>query len=142
MDLLDRLLPKVQHDPETGCLVWVAARSVEGYGRVSVEGRSQLAHRVVWELYVGPIPEGMTIDHLCNRPSCVNIAHLRVASQRENILAPHSATLARRNSLVTECPQGHPYDEQNTNRNRPERRDCRACGRAATRRWRDKRSSR
>ena len=56
-----------------------------GYGKFAYEGRVQLAHRVAWMMFRGPIPEGMVIDHICHVPACVNPAHLRLATIKANV---------------------------------------------------------
>jgi hypothetical protein len=74
-------------DPETGCWIWMRARNPNGYGvvRSPTEERQVYAHRLFYERANGPIPEGLTIDHLCNNPPCVNPAHLEAVSEAENI---------------------------------------------------------
>lgn len=75
-------------DPETGCWLWQLKRDRHGYGRVRRTGRGealvQLAHRWVYEELVGPIPEGLVIDHLCRNPPCVNPKHLEPVTPGEN----------------------------------------------------------
>lgn len=68
-------------DPATKCWVWQGARD-RGYG-VTKDGKR--AHRFYYERYRGPIPKGMTIDHLCRNTLCVNPAHLGVCSRTENL---------------------------------------------------------
>lgn len=86
-------------DPD-GCWVWTdAARA--GYGFLLVNGKKQMAHRVSYELHVGPIPEGLQIDHLCRNKLCVNPTHLEPVTQRENIL--RSDNMAARWARRTEC---------------------------------------
>jgi hypothetical protein len=76
-----------------------------GYGK----SRNTSAHRVIYELLVGPIPAGLTIDHLCRNRACVNPAHMEPVTLRENILrSPSSATAV--NARRTQCPRGHEYD--------------------------------
>lgn len=85
-----------------------------------------LAHRWAYELVVGPIPVGLTIDHLCRNPACVRPSHLEVVTMLENNLrAPTSVTAI--NSAKTHCPKGHPYDESNTYLMPSGGRDCRTC---------------
>ena len=66
------------------CLVWAAGLSPRGYGRFSLNGKAVRAHRYAWERVHGPIPEGMEVDHICHNTSCVNVAHLRLATSQEN----------------------------------------------------------
>lgn len=115
------------------CWVWLASLNSRGYALFSVEGRARLAHRVAYEALVGPIPDGLTIDHLCRIKRCVNPAHMEPVSVLENI---QRAYLANRPS---HCPRGHEYTPENTHvklrRTGPMagqiNRTCRACERAA-----------
>lgn len=88
-----RFWPRV--DKAGGCWLWTGGVSTSGYGRFRVDGVQQAAHRVAYELSVGPIPEGMEIDHTCHTPLCVNPAHLRTATRKQN---NENAPGARRNS--------------------------------------------
>lgn len=97
-----------------------------GYGYITIAGRGRLAHRAAYELLVGPIPDGLTLDHLCRRPACVNPEHLEPVTQRENNLrAPNQLTAI--NLAKTHCPRGHPYDEVNTYHMPNGGRDCKVC---------------
>lgn len=72
-------------DPATGCLNWSSYRDPKGYGRFKDPTTGQLrAHRVAWVLSRGPIPDGMTIDHLCRNTSCVNVEHMELVTASEN----------------------------------------------------------
>lgn len=66
------------------CLIWSTRRESGTYGTIRVGGKQVMAHRFAWEVVNGPIPPEMVIDHLCHRPSCVNVAHLRLATNRQN----------------------------------------------------------
>lgn len=105
-------------DKTSGCWLWTGAVTGSGYGSGSAGGKAVLAHRWAYELMVGPIPEGLEIDHLCRVTLCVNPAHLEPVTHDENV----------RRAMVTHCPAGHPYDEENTYV-RPDRgsRECRVC---------------
>lgn len=97
---------------ENGCWTWVGSRSPGGYGTVSFRGKSIGAHRMMYELHVGPIPDGMDLDHfVCETPSCVNPAHLRPVSTRENLL--RGDTMASRRAAKTHCPRGHELSGDN-----------------------------
>jgi acyl CoA:acetate/3-ketoacid CoA transferase len=113
----------------TPCIEWTGWRDRDGYGRRWWKSQSRLAHRVAYELEIGPIPAGMTIDHLCFNRACVNAEHLEAVTQRENTLRS-PRTLPSINAAKTHCPQGHAYDAANTYRG-AKGRVCRACGRAA-----------
>ena len=113
------------------CWVWLGAVNTWGYGHLSSRHtRNTLARRVVYEALVGPIPEGLQLDHLCRNKLCVNPAHLEPVTRKENILrgtAP-SAKHARK----TLCPKGHPYRERRDSRNQ---RICLICKRENWHRW-------
>jgi hypothetical protein len=72
-------------DEETGCWIWQRHMDKWGYGYLSREGRRQAAHRWLYEQLVGPVPDGLVLDHLCERPSCVNPAHLEPVTRKENL---------------------------------------------------------
>lgn len=120
---------------ENGCLVWAGYVQSNGYARLWVDGKNLMAHRWSYEFYVGPIPEGQVIDHLCRNRACVNPAHLEPVSQSENIRRGILPELTKqRGSRVTHCPQGHEYTEENTKHRKGNGRACRECGRASVRR--------
>lgn len=104
----------------------------DGYGRISVGNRNRLVHRVAWELDNGPIPEGLTIDHVkargCRHKTCANVRHLEPVTCKVNVLRGETVTAA--NAAKTHCGNGHPFDEANTYwRPDGKGRDCRACHR-------------
>lgn len=84
MTLTDRLLVKVVVDIQTRCWVWHGSRTCRGYGKLRDAAKSRSAHRVSYELFVGPIPEGLELDHLCRHPACVNPDHLEPVTRLEN----------------------------------------------------------
>lgn len=136
--LEERFMEKVSIDAETGCWVWQAALH-DGYGWFNVDGSPRLAHRVAYELFVGPIPEGMTLDHAChtqdeNCPGgecehrrCVNPAHLEPVTLAEN--KARGRSLPAQNARKTHCSRGHAYDEANTHVTPDGYRQCRQCNR-------------
>lgn len=93
------------------CWQWTGSTLNTDYGRFSWRGRTLLAHRVAYELLVGPIPEGLTLDHLCRNRTCVSPFHLEAVSGRVNTLRSDSPSAL--NALKTECVNGHPYTEGN-----------------------------
>ena len=66
------------------CLIWTGAKDGKGYGHLRVNGRLAKAHRYAWECENGPIPDGMLIDHICHKRTCVNVDHLRLATHQQN----------------------------------------------------------
>ena len=69
---------------ESGCWVWPGRLTPDGYGQCRYIGKSMLAHRLSYELHVGPIPAGLTIDHLCRNRCCVNPDHLELVTHKQN----------------------------------------------------------
>lgn len=82
----ERFFEKTERDDSTGCLLWIASRHPTGYGRFSMgHSRWQRAHRVAWRLVHGEIPSGLFVLHRCDNPSCVEIEHLFLGTQPENM---------------------------------------------------------
>lgn len=105
-----------------GCWLWgLSLDKSTGYGQITIANRVYKAHRVSYEAFVGPIPAGLHIDHLCRVRNCVNPEHLEPVTPLVN---------TRRSPIThgneTHCPQGHAYDEANTYR-AGGRRLCRKC---------------
>lgn len=99
-------------DRSDDCWIWLAGLTHNGYGRFTVDGKNVPAHRWSYERFVGPIPDGLVIDHLCRTPACVNPEHLEPVTQRENALRGVGPTAA--NAVKTHCAQGHEYTPENT----------------------------
>lgn len=108
----------------TGCWEW-AGRRRSGYGRVYHNGRTVQAHRLAYTLANGPIPSGLTIDHLCRNRACVNPAHLEAVTMRVNILRGMSPPA--KNARKTRCVRGHLLAGSNLVEYALPRRRCRAC---------------
>lgn len=123
----ERLLSRLAIDP-SGCLLWTGAKSTGGYAVIRINGRLRYAHRLMYEMFAGPVPEGLQLDHLCRVHHCANPAHLEPVTSRENSL--RGTGIPARNAAKTHCPAKHPYDEANTYR-RHGRRYCRTCLRDA-----------
>lgn len=125
---------------EGGCAIWVGLRSKGGYGRFSVSGREVYVHRWAYESFVGQVPDGKELDHVCRNHACAGVTpggvvlgHLEPVTHRENNLR---GVLNNGRSQRTHCPQGHAYDAANTYINPRGERQCRECARDAVRRYR------
>jgi len=84
----ERFMTKVaiHGDQPEDCWEWTAGENGVGYGRFHVDGRLVYPHRFAYELYVGPIPEGLDLDHVCRNRRCVRPSHLEPVTRRENLL--------------------------------------------------------
>lgn len=125
MNAVERFYAKVDRWDPDQCWLWVGARSGRGYGNLNVGGRTCGAHRVAYELFIGSIPEGLDLDHLCRVPLCVNPKHLEPVPRRINLLRGQG--FAPRNAQVTHCPRGHKYTPENTYVSKRGQRTCREC---------------
>lgn len=112
-------------DRSGDCWIWTGSLTHNGYGRFWYRGKQRRAHRVIYELEVGPIPDGHQVDHLCGNPRCVRPTHLEAVTPRENVL--RGDTIVAANIAKTHCPQGHPYSGNNLVRLQRGWRGCRAC---------------
>ena len=130
----DAFMRRHEPEPNSGCWLWTgaASRSRKGslYGNLRVHGgKDKPAHRFSYEMFVGPIPQGRTIDHICRTTLCVNPRHLEVVSMRENILRGDGPAAV--NARRTLCQNGHPFSVDNRGA-----RVCRVCESARQRRYR------
>lgn len=129
-DLPGRIAARILVDAN-GCWLWQGSLATgPGYGRVTTPQGKVLAHRFVYERLVGPIPPGLTIDHLCRVRHCVNPAHLEPVTQHVNVHRSPIAVAAI-NAGKTECKWGHPFSPENTYVQPDGRRQCKTCMRRA-----------
>ena len=127
----DRFWAKVDKAGDADCWNWTGCRS-EGYGRFHFEGRLMPAHRWSYEDAVGPIPEGLVIDHLCQNRLCCNPAHMEPVTRAENSRRgeKNRKTYSGRSrpdlTERTECVNGHEFTGDNYYW-RGNARTCRIC---------------
>ena len=135
----DRFWAKVDKDGPNGCWAWTTTTS-KGYGKFAypVHGvwKTVRSHRWAYEHLIGPIPDGLQIDHLCRNRACVNPGHMEAVTGRTNVLRGNTLTAAH--SRKTHCDHGHPFTPENTHRTAEGWRKCRTC---QTRRAREREST-
>jgi len=111
----------------SGCWLWTGPVDSRGYGRHG----APLAHRLVYEILIGPIPNDMELDHLCRIPRCVNPSHLEPVTHAENVRRGEVGAINRaRQKALTVCKRGHEFTPENTRIDRRGDRSCRECSRA------------
>jgi len=146
---IDRFENKILKLP-SGCWLWLGAiqgkyyKNVNGgYGAFRHHKIVTPAHRVSYEMYVGKIPEGLHIDHLCRITSCVNPNHLEAVTPQENYRRGE-AYKGTFHKNKTHCPNGHEYSEENTvmlvaRKGANRHRGCKVCRAEIYRKYNEKR---
>lgn len=124
MNTLSKLERKINKTDT--CWLWTASLDTHGYGHVSYGGKLRLAHRLLYELLKGPIPDGCVLDHICRTRHCVNPDHLRPMSAAQNNSRELAVSFW---SQKTHCPKGHEYTPENTYIEVYGARRCRQCQR-------------
>lgn len=94
-------------DKSGDCWEWTGTRIKDGYGRISVNAKLELAHRASYVMEYGPIPPGVLIDHRCHNPSCVRPSHLRPVTSKENQENRRGATRASKTGYRGVFPSGN-----------------------------------
>ena len=137
----ERFLSKIELDAN-GCWLWTGGLDASGYGLCSVgyPAHTRRAHLVAYEHFIGTIPQGLTLDHLCRVPRCVNPTDTEPVTLVANVLRGEGAAV--KNSRKTNCKNGHPFTAENTGYSRASKkrggetkhRFCLICAAAAKRR--------
>ena len=121
------------------CWLWTARKFDNGYGQFQVGNLPVQAHRVSYIMHNGNIPSGLVVHHECRVKWCVNPAHLRLVTHRENLLL--DPTEASRNAAKTHCDNGHEFTPENTRIAKPYQRVCKTCQRQWQREYRERKRS-
>lgn len=132
----ERFWAKVDRQGPDDCWLWQAGSMPQGYGNFFYNPGTLGAHVFAYETLVGPVLDGLELDHLCRNPACVNPAHLEPVTHRENCLRGISP--AAFHAKKTHCPKGHPYSEHPGN---PNWRICRQCHRESAKRQVERRKA-
>ena len=130
---------RVPDRPDGQCWLWQGCVNKAGYGITTIDKRQWRAHRLAWTAWVGPIPDGLTIDHVkargCTSRLCCNPAHLELVTGGINSMRGEGPPA--RNARKTECVNGHEFTEENTVYRKSGGRGCRACQREHSNRYRE-----
>lgn len=129
----ERFWEKVNVNTPSGCWEWLGKLNEDGYGSFYENKIVHRAHRWSYESIVGPIPDGLEIDHLCRNRACVNPEHMEPVTHAENVRRGKSHEVNRKK---THCPQGHPYSGDNLYVSPKGYRACRTCQREGMQRIR------
>lgn len=137
----ERVWSKVQRRDPDHCWEWTGGHQNHGYGQVTQHGIKLYVHRLMYERFVGPIPPGLELDHLCRNPGCCNPRHLEAVTHAVNMKRSGPA-------LKTACKYGHDWTDPRNVGTHKGKRTCAECSRVRLRRlladpaWRAARNER
>lgn len=114
----------------SGCWEWTGKVRKDGYAKIKVDGRTTYAHRFAYQHFLGVFADDLVVDHRCRNRKCVNPEHLQVVTTAQSNLVSFGP--GTQQAVKTHCPQGHPYDAENTYLERQSRgvgmaRMCKTC---------------
>lgn len=109
---------------KTDCIIPDKPIQKNGYTYTEYKGKTRGTHRIEWIKANGEIPDGLVVDHLCRNRACINLEHLRLVTQRENIMAGSHSIDNR-----SHCNQGHPFIKENIMVRKNGWRECAECNR-------------
>lgn len=107
-----RFAAGIQINTETWCWEWTGKLIWNGYGVFRAHGIVRVVHRYTYERFIGPIPEGLVLDHLCRNRKCCNPWHVEPCTRGENVL--RGETITAKNRDKTHCKRGHEFTPENT----------------------------
>ena len=131
--LFSKIKKHVSMESDSGCWIWKGSLTYGGYAHLTWNGTLWVGHRLIYEIFKGPIPPGLELDHLCRVRRCVNPDHVEPVTHKVNVLRGLGVTAEA--AQATHCPSGHSYDETNTLWSKDKRRYCRQCLRARAAQW-------
>lgn len=133
-DTVEQRLLAYRRITESGCWEWTGARTKRGYGLIRVDGKALRAHQASYRVFVGDVPPGLELDHLCMNRACFNPAHLEAVPHAVNSRRAEAAGLIP-HPRPTHCKRGHEFTPENTYvKPSSGRRECRTCARMPRRR--------
>ena len=113
MKTIDRFWAKV--NKTDSCWLWTGYCNPKGYGRITVNYKPMFTHRWSYENFIGPIPNGLVLDHLCQIKNCVNPEHLEPVTNKTNLIRGEVGKKnATHHKAKTHCRNGHKYTKENT----------------------------